>query len=98
MGAGEKAQSEMPLVICNPPNALPEQQKCNWTAHVHAIVRVFKNGAEMPVRFEEGKLEGQTDYTQKHWQTDALAPIWKRKVGIPSEIAYDLTSDFACDP
>jgi hypothetical protein len=75
-GTGEKAQSEKPLVICNPPGALPEQQKCNWTAHIHAIVRLFKNGKEIPVKFEKGKLEGQHTHSELnkiHWH--GLIPV-----------------------
>ncbi len=76
LGTGEKAQSEMPLVICNPPNAPPDQQKCNWTAHIHAMVRVFKSGKEIPVKFEEGKLEGQHTHSEPnklHWH--GLIPV-----------------------
>src|SRR3989344_4324086 len=75
-GSGEKAQSEKPLVICNPPDAPPKQQKCNWTAHIHATVRVFKNGSEIPVRFEEGELEGQHTHSEPnklHWH--GLIPV-----------------------
>ena len=86
LGTGEKAQSEMPLVICNPPNVPPEQpssaeatagkQKCYWTAHVHAMVKLFKNNVEVPVRFEEGVLEGQHTHSEPnklHWH--GLIPV-----------------------
>lgn len=76
LGSGEKAQSEKPIVICNPPNASPEQQKCNWTAHVHATVKVFKQGKEVPVSFEEGELEGQHTHSEPnklHWH--GLIPV-----------------------
>jgi len=70
LGSGEKAQSEKPLVICQPQNAPPEKQKCNWTTHIHAMVKVFKDGKELSVRFEEGKLEGQHTHSEPnklHW-------------------------------
>ena len=76
LGTGEKAQSEKSLVICNPPDAPPKQQKCNWTAHIHATVRVFKNASEIPVRFEEGELEGQHTHSEPnklHWH--GLIPV-----------------------
>ena len=64
LGSGEKTQSEKPLVICQPQNAPPEQQKCNWTAHIHATVRLFSGGKEIPVKFEEGVLEGQHTHSE----------------------------------
>ena len=86
LGSGEKVQSEKPLVICQPQNALPDQsssaeatagkQKCFWTAHIHAHVQVFKNEKELPVRFEEGKLEGQHTHSEPnklHWH--GLIPV-----------------------
>jgi len=75
-GGGESVESEKPAVICKPQNAPPEQQECFWTAHIHATVRVFKNGAEIPVRFEEGKLEGQHTHSEPnklHWH--GLIPV-----------------------
>jgi len=97
LGSGEKAQSEKPLVICQPQSAPPEQpsaafpsreatdeqskamagkQKCYWTAHIHAMVRVFKDGKEIPIKFEEGKLEGQHTHSEPnklHWH--GLIPV-----------------------
>lgn len=76
LGSGEKAQSEKPIVICQPQNAPPEQQTCNWTAHIHAMVRVFKQGKEIPVRFEEGELKGQHTHSEPnklHWH--GLIPV-----------------------
>lgn len=76
LGSGEKAESEKAIVICKPQNAPPEQQECLWTAHIHAIVRVFKNGKEIPVKFEEGKLEGQHTHSEPnklHWH--GLIPV-----------------------
>lgn len=76
LGSGEKTQSEKPLVICNPANAPPEQQKCNWTAHIHATVRIFCKGKEIPVRFEEGVLESQhthSELNKLHWH--GLIPV-----------------------
>lgn len=75
-GTGEKAQSEKPLVICQPQNAPPEQQTCNWTAHMHATVRLSSNGKEIPVKFEEGELEGQHTHSEPnklHWH--GLIPV-----------------------
>lgn len=69
-GDRESAQSEKPFVICQPQNAPPEQQKCNWTAHIHATVKVFKQGKEIPVSFEDGELEGQHTHSEPnklHW-------------------------------
>ena len=67
-------------------NAPPEQpssaeatagrQECFWTAHIHATVRIFKSGKEIPVKFEEGKLEGQHTHSQPnklHWH--GLIPV-----------------------
>ena len=76
LGSGEKAESEKPAVICKPQNAPPEQQECFWTAHIHATVRLFKNGTEIPVRFEEGELEGQHTHSEPnklHWH--GLIPV-----------------------
>lgn len=76
LGSGEKAQSEKPIVICNPPNAPPEQQKCNWSAHVHATVRVFMKGEEVLLGFEEGGLEGSHTHAEQnkiHWH--GLIPV-----------------------
>lgn len=73
---GEKVKSEKPLAICQPQNAPPEQQKCFWTAHIHATVKLFKDGKELPVRFEEGKLEGQHTHSESnklHWH--GLIPV-----------------------
>ena len=69
LGSGEKAQSEKPLVICQP-------QECFWTAHIHATVRVFKGSKEISVRFEQGKLEGQhthSELNKLHWH--GLIPV-----------------------
>lgn len=76
LGSGEKAQSEKPLVICQPQNAPPEQQTCNWTAHIHAMVRLFNGGKEIPVKFEEGVLGGQHTHSEPnklHWH--GLIPV-----------------------
>lgn len=76
LGSGEKAQSEKPLVICQPQNAPPEKQTCNWTAHIHATVRLFSGGKEIPVEFEEGVLEGQHTHSEPnklHWH--GLIPV-----------------------
>lgn len=76
LGTGEKAQSEKPIVICNPPNVSPEQQTCNWTAHIHATVKLFSGGKEIPVKFEEGVLEGQHTHSETnklHWH--GLIPV-----------------------
>ncbi|MFY9484886.1 MAG: hypothetical protein WAP74_04750 [Patescibacteria group bacterium] len=76
LGSGERAQSEKPLVICQPQNAPPEQQKCNWTAHIHATIRLFSGGKEIPVKFEEGVLEGQHTHSEPnklHWH--GLTPV-----------------------
>jgi len=75
-GGGESVESEKPVVICKPQNAPPEQQECFWTAHIHATVRVFKNETEIPVRFEEGELEGQHTHSEPnklHWH--GLIPV-----------------------
>lgn len=76
LGSGEKAESEKPLVICNPPDAAPEQQKCNWTAHVHATVMVFMKGEKISLGFEQGNLEGGHTHAEPskiHWH--GLIPV-----------------------
>lgn len=76
LGSGEKAQSEKPLVICEPRNAPPETQTCFWTAHVHAMVKVFKGSPETAVGFEQGVLEGEHTHAEKnklHWH--GLIPV-----------------------
>lgn len=76
LGSGEKAQSEKPIVICQPQNAPPEQQKCHWTAHIHATVKLFSKGEEIPIKFEEGVLEGQHTHSEPnklHWH--GLIPV-----------------------
>ena len=69
LGSGEKAQSEKPIVICKP-------LECFWTAHIHATVRLFRKGTEIPVRFEAGELEGQHTHSEPnklHWH--GLIPV-----------------------
>lgn len=76
LGGGESVESEKPTVICKPQNAPPEQQECFWTAHIHATVRVFRGGTEIPVGFEEGELEGQHTHSEPnklHWH--GLIPV-----------------------
>lgn len=66
----ENVQSDKPLVICQPQNAPPEQQKCFWTAHIHFTIKVFKGNEEIPVGFEQGELEGKHTHAEKnkvHW-------------------------------
>lgn len=75
-GGGEKVQSEKPLVICQPPNAPPEQpssaeatagrQECLWTAHIHAHIGVFQDGKKIPLNFEQGKLERVHTHSDSH--------------------------------
>lgn len=75
-GGGERVQSEKPLVICQPPDAPPEQQQCFWTAHIHATVKVFMKGEEVPLGFEQGALEGPHTHAEKnkgHWH--GLIPV-----------------------
>lgn len=70
LGGGESVQSERPRVICQPPDAPPEQQQCFWTAHIHATVRVFKGTEEIPIGFEQGELEEEHTHAEKnklHW-------------------------------
>lgn len=70
-GAGEeKVQSEKLLVICQPQNVPPEQQKCFWTAHIHATVKVFMKGEKISLGFEQGNLEGSHSHAEPdkiHW-------------------------------
>jgi len=76
LGGGESVESEKPVVICKPQNAPPEQQECFWTAHVHAMVRVFQNGTKIQLRFEEGELEGSHTHSESntlHWH--GLIPV-----------------------
>lgn len=73
---GENVKSERPVVICNPQNAPPEQQKCFWTAHIHATVKVSMKGEEIPLGFEQGKLEGSHTHAESnkiHWHE--LIPV-----------------------
>lgn len=75
-GSGEKAESEKPAVICNSQNAPLENQQCFWTAHIHANVKVFKNGEAVAVRFEQGELEGEHTHSESnklHWH--GLIPV-----------------------
>ena len=79
-GSGENAQSEKPLVICNPPNVLPEQQKCSWTAHIHFHLNVFKRFQEIPIGFEQGDLQTTHTHAEKnliHWH--GLIPLNSNK-------------------
>lgn len=76
LGSGEKVQSEKPLVICQPQNAPPQNQKCFWTTHIHATVKVFMKGIEVPLGFEEGVLEGSHTHAEPnkiHWH--GLIPV-----------------------
>lgn len=76
LGNGEKTQTEKQLVICQPQSAPLEQQTCNWTAHIHATVKLFNKGEEIQVKFEEGELEGQHTHSESnklHWH--GLIPV-----------------------
>lgn len=76
LGAGENIKSEKPLVICQPQNATPEQQKCFWTAHIHNSVKVFKGNEEIQIGFEQGELKGVHTHAEKnkfHWH--GLLPV-----------------------
>lgn len=69
-GGGEGVESEKPAVICKPQNALPENQQCFWTAHIHAEVKVFKNSEVVAIRFEQGELEKEhthSELNKLHW-------------------------------
>lgn len=74
---GEKVESEKPLVICNPPNIPPEQQKCFWTAHIHFHLKVFdKQGNVITVGFEQGDLQAMHTHAEAgliHWH--GLIPV-----------------------
>lgn len=70
LGSGEKVQSEKPLVICNPPQAPPEEQRCFWTADIHARVTLFKGGEKFFLNFEQGDLNGVHTHSERnliHW-------------------------------
>lgn len=76
LGSGEKTQSEKPLVICNPSNVPPEQQTCNWTAHIHATVKIFMKSEQASLGFEQGNLEGAHSHAEPnkiHWH--GLIPV-----------------------
>lgn len=76
LGSGEKVQSEKPFVICQQQNAPPEQQKCFWTAHIHATVKVSKSNGQIPIGFEKGALEGMHTHAETnriHWH--GLIPV-----------------------
>lgn len=75
-GSGENVQSEKPLVICQPQNVPPEKQKCFWTAHIHADVKVFQDNKEIPLSFEGGELERVHTHAEEdklHWH--GLIPV-----------------------
>lgn len=75
-GSGERAQSEKPLIICLPQNVSAEQQKCNWTAHIHATVEIFMKGEEVSLGFEQGNLDGAHTHAEPnkiHWH--GLIPV-----------------------
>lgn len=76
LGSGEKIQSEKPIVICQPQNAPPQEQRCFWTAHIHAEVKVFKGNMEIPIGFEKGTLEEEHTHAEAntlHWH--GLIPV-----------------------
>lgn len=69
-GSAESVRSEKPIVICIPHDALIQKQQCFWTAHIHAMVKVFKNNKEEPIGYEQGKLEDVHTHAEKnklHW-------------------------------
>lgn len=72
---GEKVQSEKPIIICNP-DAPIDQQQCYWTAHIHITVRVFHQGKELPIGYEQGNLQKGHTHAAKnllHWH--GLLPV-----------------------
>lgn len=76
LGSGEKVQSEKPIVICQPQNVPPSEQKCFWTAHTHAAVKAFKGDTEIPIGFEKGTLEEEHTHAEAdtlHWH--GLIPV-----------------------
>jgi len=76
LGGGESVKSEKPAVVCRPQNAPPVKQECFWTAHIHAHVEVYENGKRIPLKFEQGKLEGSHTHSENdkiHWH--GLIPV-----------------------
>lgn len=66
----ESVRSEKPIVICIPHDVPIQNQKCFWTAHIHAMVKVFKNNKEEPIGYEQGNLEDVHTHAEKnklHW-------------------------------
>jgi hypothetical protein len=73
---GENVQSEKPMVICSNQNASPDQQKCHWTAHIHAQVKIFHKGKEVSIGYEQGDLQKGHTHAKKnklHWH--GLLPV-----------------------
>lgn len=74
---GEKGiTTEKPITTCQPENTPPEQQKCYWTAHIHATVRIFMKGQAVPLGFEKGNLESAHTHAEPdkiHWH--GLIPV-----------------------
>lgn len=67
-GSGEKVESEKPTIVCK--TIRQAQDECFWTAHIHATIKVFQDDNEIPLTFEQGKLEGLHTHTEKnklHW-------------------------------
>lgn len=92
LGSGEKAQSEKPLVICQPQNAPPEQQTCNLTAHVHATVKILMKGEKVSLGFEQGKLEGSHTHAEPdkiHWH--GLIPVDPKTKEVTDWSAFEVS-------
>lgn len=69
-GGGENVESEKPRIVCK------TQNQCFWTAHIHAIVKVFKGGQQVQLNFEQGKLEEEHTHSERdklHWH--GLIPV-----------------------
>jgi hypothetical protein len=70
LGGGESVESEKSAVVCR------GESECFWTAHIHATVGVFQVETKIPVRFEQGELEGQHTHSESntlHWH--GLIPV-----------------------
>lgn len=77
-GSGEKIESEKPKIVCKP--IRQAQGECFWTAHIHATIKVFKNGKPVELNFEQGKLEEEHTHSELdklHWH--GLIPIDENK-------------------
>lgn len=71
-GSESGVRVEKPLIYCQPQEALPEQQKCFYTAHDHFQLILVIDEKKQEIGFEKGDLQRSHSHAEKdkiHWHS-----------------------------